>query len=156
MLEHVGALLRIELLENVGDVGRMKFIKTGVGNGKLHVGKIAVEQVHVVPRDDLLIEWLAKELAQLERNAFDPGGQPAQNATNAHFGTEQAQLRTRGGKLEVIYAHDLHALRVDDLAVEQIAGEQNLIGLKVAEADASLIDFELDAIVGDVFDVLAP
>lgn len=43
---------------------------------------------------------------------------------------------------------------VDDLAVEQIAGEQNLIGLKVAEADASLIDFELDAIVGDVFDVL--
>jgi len=65
-------------------------------------------------------------------------------------------LRTRSGKLEVVYAHDLHALRVDDLAVEQIAGEQNLIGLKVAEADASLIDFELDAIVGDVFDVLAP
>lgn len=136
MLEHVGALLRIELLENVGDVGRMKFIKTGVGNGKLHVGKIAVEQVHVVPSDDLLIERLAKELAQLECHTFDPGGQPAQNATNAHFGTEQAQLRTGSGKLEVVYTHYLHALRVDDLAVEQIAREQNLIGLKVAEADA--------------------
>ena len=109
MFEHVGALLRIELFENVGDVCRMKFIKTGVGDGKLYVGEVAVEQVHVVPRDDLLIERLAKELAQLERYAFDPRSQPAQNATNAHFGTEQAQLRTRGGKLEVVYAHDLKA-----------------------------------------------
>ena len=115
MFEHVGALLRIELFENVGDVCRMKFIKTGVGDGKLYVGEVAVEQVHVVPRDDLLIE-----------------------------------------RLEVVYAHDLHALRVDDLAVEQIAGEQNLIGLKVAEADAGLIDLELDAFIGDVFDILAP
>ena len=66
---------------------------------------------------------------------LERGGDAAQDAAHAHLGAEQAQLVAGLGELEVVDAHDLHALRVDDLLVQQVAGEQDLVGLQVAEAD---------------------
>ena len=54
--EHGGALLGVELLENVRDVGGVKFVEAPVSDRQLHLREVAVEQIHVVPGDDLLVD----------------------------------------------------------------------------------------------------
>ena len=60
------------------------------------------------------------------------------------------------GKLQVVYAHDLQALRVDDLTVHEVACKQHLVGLQIAEADVVRFDLQGDAVVVECVDVLAP
>ena len=52
VFEHVRALLRIELLQDVGNVGGVQLVEALVRDGQLHFREVAVEQVHVVPGDD--------------------------------------------------------------------------------------------------------
>ena len=156
VLEHVGALLRVELFQDVGDVCGVQLVKAFVRDGKLHLGEVAIEQVHVVPCDDLLVDLLVECLRHLDDRAFEPGGKPAQDAADADLGTEKSQLVTRLGKLQVVYAHDFKALRIDDLPIHEVAREQDLIGLKIAETDVLRLDAELDALVVELVDVLAP
>ena len=92
MLEHVCALLRIELLEDVGNVCGVQLVKAFVRDGKLHLGEVAIEQVHVIPGDDLLVDLLPKELGDGDNGPFEPGGESAQDAAEPHFGAQQAQL----------------------------------------------------------------
>ncbi len=54
VLEDRGALGGGELLEDVGDVGRVQLVQALVGDGQLDLREVAVEQVHVVPRDERL------------------------------------------------------------------------------------------------------
>ena len=56
-------------------------------------------------------------------------------------------MRSGNGELQVVYAHDLHALRVYDLPIEQVACEENFGGLEVAEADGGAVDFQANALV---------
>ena len=64
------------------------------------------------------------------------GADRAHQTAGANFGTQQAQLIfARHGKLDVVYAHDLHALRVDNLLVEHVAGEQEFGRLQVRKTD---------------------
>ena len=157
MLEHVGALLGVQLLQDVGHVGGVQLVQALVRDGQLHLGQVAIEQVHVVPGDDLLVDLLAEHLRHGHHGALQPGGQSAQDAAHAHLGTEEAQLVVAGeGELEVVHAHDLHALRVDDLAVQQVAGEQDLVGLQIAEADVVRLGVEGDPVLVERVDVLAP
>ena len=107
-----------------------------VGDGQLDLREVAVEQVHVVPRDEVLGQLAAEELARSSRRRVSSAGRDAaQDAADAHLGAEKTQLVAGLGELEVVDAHDLHALRVDDLLVHQVAREQDLVGLQVAEAD---------------------
>ncbi len=82
--------------------------------------------------------------------------QAAQDAADADLGTEQAELVLRLGELEVVDAHDLLALGVDDLLVEQVACEQDLVGLEVGEADVWGCGVELDVVAVELLDPLAP
>ena len=134
----------------------MKLVETAVRNRELHLGKVAVEQVHVVPRDDLLVDALAEKPAYGHYRALEKGMQAAQNTAYAHFRTQKAQLSARLRELEVVYAHDLHALRVDDLLVEQVARKQNLVRLQVAEANVVGLDGKRDAALAEFVDVFAP
>ena len=86
MLEHVGTLLGVELLQDVGHVGGMQFVQALVRDRKLHLGQVAVEQVHVVPGDDLLVDALAERLCHGHHGAFEPWRQTTQDAARAHFG----------------------------------------------------------------------
>ena len=157
MLEHVGALLRVELFQNVGNVGRVQFFQARVAYRKLHLRKVAIEQFHVVPGDDALVDGFAERFRDAAGGFFNPGGQAAQNAAYAHFSAQKAQLRARSGKLQVVYAHDLHALRVDDLAIKQVACQQNLGRLQVAEADGRAVHLQADAFFfAEAFHVFAP
>ena len=54
---------------------------------------------------------------------LDEGVRTAQDAARAHFRAEKAKLGSRLGELEVVYADDLHALRIDDLPVHEVARE---------------------------------
>ncbi len=121
VLEDLGALGRGELLHDVGDVGRVQLVQALVGDRELDLREVAVEQVHVVPRDEVLGELHAHELGRARDEALQGGRDAAQDAARADLGTEQPQLVARLGELEVVDAHDLHALRVDDLLVEQVA-----------------------------------
>ncbi len=83
--------------------------------------------------------------------ALEGGRQRAQDAAHAHLGAQQAQLAGAGvGKLEVVDAHDAHATRVDDLLVEQVTGDEDLVGLQVGEADVGGGDGEADLVVIEV------
>ena len=81
----------------------------------------------------------------------------AQKAPASHLGTEQAQLvLTRARELEVVHAHDLESLRVHDLLVQDIARQQQFIGLQIREAHIGVARFEVHAFIVHVVDVLAP
>ena len=127
-----------------------------MGHRQLHLGQVAVEQIHVVPGDELLVHLLVEELRHVHDGLFQQRMQPAQDATHAHLGTEQAQLRAGLRELKVVHAHDLKALGVDDLAVHKVAGQQHLVGLQVAEADVVGVHRQRDAVVVEGVDVLAP
>lgn len=118
----------------------MQFLQARVADGELHLGKVAVEQFHVVPRDDALVDAFAERFDDAAGGFFHPRSQAAQNAANAHFCTKKAQLRSRNGELQVVYAHNLHALRVYDLPIEQVACEEHFGRLEVAEAAGGAVD----------------
>ena len=88
MFEDVRALLRIELLQDVGNVGGVQLVEALVRDGKLHFREVSVEQVHVVPGDDALVDLLVEGFRDGDNGAFEPGGKPSQDAANAHFGAE--------------------------------------------------------------------
>ena len=104
----------------------------------------------------MLVDLLAERLRDRDDRALDPGGKAAQDAADADFGAEQAQLRSGNGELQVVYAHDLQALRVDDLAVHEVACKQHLIGLQIAEADIVRLHLQGEAVLIELIDVLAP
>ncbi len=156
MREDGGALRGRELLEDVGDVGGMELVEALVGHGQLDLRQVAVEQVHVVPRDERLRQLRAHERGEPAHEALKGRRDAAQDAAGTHFGAEQAQLVARLGQLQVVDAHDLHALRVDDLLVQEVSVEQDLVGLQVAESDLGRRDVEADFLLAERVDVLAP
>ncbi len=98
----------------------------------------------------------ANELGARSDDALERGGDTAQDAANADLGAEKAQLVAGLGELEVVDAHDLHALRVDDLLAHEVACEQDLVGLQVAEADLGRGHVEHDLLAVEVRHELAP
>lgn len=95
MGEHAGALLGVQLLQDVGHVGGMQLVQAAMGHRQLHLGQVAVEQIHVVPGDELLVHLLVEELRHVHDGLFQQRMQPAQDATHAHLGTEQAATACR-------------------------------------------------------------
>ena len=155
--EDLAAQARVELLDDVGDVRRMQLAEGLVGNGQLDGLRGALEQIHVRPRDDVLLKRLAHRARGGDHDALEHRVQRAQKTADAHLGAEQAQLVfARRGQLDVVHAHDLHALRVDDLLVHDVAGEQHLVGLQIGEADVGGGHFEIHAIVIEALDIFTP
>ena len=135
----------------------MQLFQTGMAYGKLNLRKVAIQKLHVVPRNDALIDALAECLGNAAGCLLDPRSKTAQNAADAHFGAQQAQLRARGGKLQVVYAHNLHALRVHDLTIEHVARQQHFGRLQVAEADGGAVNLQADALFfAEAFHIFTP
>ena len=105
----------------------------------------------------MLLERLADRTGDARRHVLKGGMHRAQQAPHAHLGSEQTQLilaRTR--KLQVVYAHDLKALRIDDLLVEDIARQQQLIGLQEGEANVGIARLEMHTGFVHMVHVLTP
>ena len=83
--------------------------------------------------------------------------QCSQQSASPHLGAQQTQLVfARSGKLDIVYAHDLHALRVHDLLVHDIACQQHLVGLQIGEANIGRGIFEIHAVIVKMVDVFTP
>ena len=80
----------------------------------------------------------------------------AQNAAHANLGAQKTQLRARRGELQVVNAHELKALRIDNLLIEQIAGKQDFVGLQITEANVVRLGIKANFVFGKTVDVLTP
>lgn len=90
-------------------------------------------------------------------DVLECGADRAQQTAGTDLGTQQAQLVfARHGKLDVVDAHDLHALRVDDLLIEHVARQQELGRLQVREANIGGRRVEIHARLVDAVDPFAP
>ena len=155
--KHLRTQARVELLDNVGDVGRVQLAERLVRHRELNVLGRAVEQVHVGPSDDVLTEWLAQMLHKALDDMLECGADCAQQTAGTNFGTQQAQLIfARHGKLDVVYAHDLHALRVDNLLVEHVARKQEFGRLQVRKTDFGCRRLKVYTRLVDTVDPFAP
>ena len=128
-------MLRVKLFDNVGDIRGMHVMQALVAHGQLDLRHVALDELHVVPRDETLLERMAKRGRDCVHHLLEMWRYPKEQAADARFGTEQAQSGGTIGKLEVVYAHDLHALGVDNLLVEQVTGKQYLGRLQIGKAN---------------------
>ena len=134
----------------------MQLVQALVRNGQLHVGQVAIEQIHVVPRNDVLVDMAMESFGNDNDRALKPRGEAAKNATHSNLGAQKTQLRARHRQLKVVHSHDLKALRVNDLPVQKVAGKKNLVRLQIAEANILRRDLQRDAVFREFIDVLAP
>ena len=90
--EHLAAQARVQLLDDVGDVGGVQLVERLVRDGQLDVGQVAVQQVHVVPRDDALGDVASEGVGHALCQRLDRRRQRAQDAAHADLGAQEAQL----------------------------------------------------------------
>ena len=155
--EHLRAQARIELLDDVSDVGRMQLAKRLVRHRELDVFSRAIEQVHIRPGDNVLAERLAQVLHKALDDVLERGADCTQQTAGTDLGTQQAQLIfARHGELDVVDAHDLHALCVDNLLVENIARQQQLGRLQVRKTDFGGRRLKVYTRLVDTVDPFAP
>src|SRR5882762_8584903 len=74
-----------------------------------------------MPRDDAAREPPPGEPGDALGDGL--GADPAEEAAEAHVRAHQAQLTVDLGELKIVHAHDLRAVGVDDLLVEEVSGE---------------------------------
>ena len=65
--KHLATQARVQAFNNVSNVSRMQLIQRLVGDGELNVGEVALNQVHVTPRNDALLHGVTHSA----RNAGD-------------------------------------------------------------------------------------
>ena len=121
------ALGRREVLDDVGDVGRVQLRQTFVGDLQLDAaGRVGFEQIDVLPRDHPRRNPL-EQRPQRERR-HDALRQAADGAAGADVHRDDADQEVavdrRRFELDVVDADDLAAVDVDDLLIEQVALEQ--------------------------------
>jgi hypothetical protein len=96
-------------------------------------------------------------LAILSTACSSLGESVRRRAASSHLGAQKAQLRgVRVRELQVVYAHDADATRIDDLLVQEVACNQHLVRLEIAEADIGLDDLQAHFVLVIRVDILAP
>ena len=65
--KHLATQARVQALDDVSNVSRVQLIQRFVGDGELNVGEVALNQVHVTPRNDALLHGVTHSA----RNARD-------------------------------------------------------------------------------------
>ena len=116
-----------EILDDVGDVGRMQLGQTLVGDLQFDAARrIGFEQVDELPGDDARRNPL-EQGAQRERR-HDALREPADGAAGADVDRDdveqQVAVDRRRLELDVVDPDHLAAVDVDDLLIEEVALEQ--------------------------------
>ena len=126
-LEHRLALGRRQVLDDVGDVGRVQLRQPFVGDLQLDPPRrVGLEQVDELPGDDPRRDLL-EQRPQRERRD-DALAETADRAPGADVDGDDVEsdvaVDRRRVELDVVDAHDLAAVDVDDLLIEEVALEQ--------------------------------
>src|SRR2546427_7842605 len=74
-----------------------------------------------MPRDDPARQLLTRESDDALGQTFR--ADPSQESAQPDVGADEAQLPVDLGELQIVHAHDLRAVRVDDLLVHEVARE---------------------------------
>ena len=108
-------VLRRQLADDPGEIGRAHARQPVLADGEPDlVGVEVVQRRDVVPRDERARD--ARD--QARRDA--PAAEPAQQPRDADVRGDDADRAGRARQLEVVDAHDLAAVDVDDLLVEEV------------------------------------
>ncbi len=126
-LEHRFAIGRRQILDDVGDVGGMHLRETAIGDLQLDASRrVGFEQIDEVPRDHPRRNPLEQRPERERRD--DALRETADGAARTHVDGDDVQQQVtvdgRRFELDVVDAHDLAAVDVDDLLVEEVALEQ--------------------------------
>ena len=158
-LEQGAALGGTELFDDVGHIGGVELADAVVRDAQFEAAvRVRLDDVAVLPGDRVLLE------ARLQLSDHPVGqdalGEPPEGPLQAHAHLVDPELVVRVGALDaqrdVVDAHHLAAIHVDDLLVEQIAVEQqvrlvSVVGdeLVVSQHDPVEVDLA-DLVVADL------
>ena len=70
----------------------MQLVQRFVGNGELDVGEVALDQVHVTPRDDALLHGVTHSARNARDQVLQLGRKAAQQTACANLCAQKAQL----------------------------------------------------------------
>ena len=133
-VQHGGALVRRELVDELSDVGRMEQLEPGLRDGEAHRGVVRALHVDVLPVDEVgarVLAALGEALADLaEPHAAQDRAARDVDGDDVHVGAHAQQL-------DVVDADDLAAVGVDQLLVEEGAREVQFVGLQLARSQAA-------------------
>ncbi len=129
-LENGLALGRRQILDDVRDIGRVERRKPLIGDLELHTaGWIALEEIDEMPRNDPRgnpREQLSETVPGHD-SAGEPSDGPPRADVDAEHGQDELVTLRPGVELHVVHPHQLPALDVDDLLVEQIPLQEQQI-----------------------------
>ena len=113
-----------ELVDDVGDVGRMELGELGMGDPKLDRADVGLHGVDGLPGDELLrpVQPERRRNASAQPLEPDPARQPATPDIDADDERRAFDL----GKLKVVDPHHPAAVHVDDLLVEDLPCQPQL------------------------------
>ena len=121
--EHGGALLRRELVRDVGDVGRVQQLELGARHGQAHRALVGGLEVDLLPVDEVRLGVAAA----LDEAVADLGQTDAsQDGAAGDVDRHHVQAGARAHELDVVDADDLAALGVHELLVEEALAEREL------------------------------
>ena len=146
LLEHVGLELAVVVadglddllalaprggLDEIGDLRRVQLGELRVGHAQAHGRHVPDERLDASP---------VEELAGRDVRAEPLRQQPPQAAARAGVDADDAPGAGDERELDLVGAHQPRALDVDQLAVEQVALQQHLVGaaLEVAQVELGL------------------
>ena len=157
LLEGVGGLLvaqggkdrapviRAELVDDVGDVGRVQLGELRVSDPQLDRAHVTAHRVNRFPGDQPLRPIQVDGGGDPAAEAFerDAPGQPAAADVNPHQQQRPLDLR----ELEVVDADHSPAIHVDDLLIEDLTRKPELVLDVGVRLQAGLVDLQAELLV---------
>ena len=125
LLEDAGALGARDLAQDFRDVGRVEPLELLLRQGGLEPLEARVQRLHRVPRNEARRQRRVGKPAAARRDARPED--PPHEAAHAHVGGREDEVSRKHVQLEVVHPHDLHAVDVHDLLVEEVPREKDLV-----------------------------
>lgn len=120
---------RVHLAEDVGEIGRVEALQLLALQTEAQLLGTRLDGVHVLPTDEVLVRALSEPAPDAQSQTLEV--EAAQQASSAHPGRHQPHLALHRAELEVVHPHDAMPLDINDLAVKDGRGEQNVIGIEL-------------------------
>ena len=91
--KHLATQARVQALDDVSNISGVQLVQRFVGNGEFDVGEVALDQVHVAPRDDALLHGMTHGARNARDQVLQLGRKAAQQTACANLCAQKAKLR---------------------------------------------------------------
>ena len=124
-VEHFVDVVLVELRDDLGDIRGVQLGQVFVRHLELDAGRARLDRLDGFPGDRL------GRQPHAERAEHAPRAQATQQAGGRDVDADQAVAAVGRRELQVVDAHDAHAVDVDDLVVEHLARQRQLVRRRV-------------------------